>query len=399
MNTRLELLQPYPFERMNTLKAGVVGNPDFAHVALSIGEPKHPPPAAIVTLLSEPSALQADLGVYPSTRGSDLLREAISTWLRRRFQAEVSPDNQILPVSGTREALFSFAQAVLTGSDASLCLMPNPFYQIYEGAALLGGAQPYFLNTTADNDYLPDHRAVPEAVWQRCELLFVCSPGNPTGKVLPPAEITWLLEQARRYNFVIAADECYSELYPDEQNPPPGFLQIAAEAGDDSFEHLVVFHSLSKRSNLPGLRSGFVAGDARILDRYFTYRTYEGCAQPAHVQRASTAAWSDELHVAENRAAYRAKFAAVSPVLAEVFDLDAPQGGFYHWLNVTGDDQQFALELFRDVNITVLPGSFISRDSAGINPGSGHIRVAWVADLESSLEAAQRLVSWVRNRA
>jgi len=399
MNNRLELLQPYPFERMNTLKDGVVGNPSFPHVALSIGEPKHPPPPAIVKLLSDPATLQGDLGVYPSTRGSAALREAISAWLLHRFQAEVSPDNQILPVSGTREALFSFAQAVLTGSASSLCLMPNPFYQIYEGAALLGGAQPYFLNATAENNYLPDHRAVPEAVWQRCELLFVCSPGNPSGTILPPGEIAWLLEQARRYNFVIAADECYSELYPDEQNPPAGFLQVAAQTGDESFEHLVVFHSLSKRSNLPGLRSGFVAGDARILDRYFTYRTYEGCALPAHVQRASAAAWSDEQHVVENRSAYRAKFAAVSPVLSEVFDLKAPEGGFYHWLNVTGDDQHFALGLYRDVNITVLPGSFISRTSDGINPGAGHIRVAWVADLESSLEAAQRLVSWVRNRA
>jgi len=394
MNERLELLQAYPFERMNALKQGVSGNAAFPHVALSIGEPRHPPPAEIVQLLTDPAALTGDLGVYPATRGSDELRDSIAHWLVRRFSASVRPQDQILPVAGTREALFSFAQAVLTGRQDSLCLLPNPFYQIYEGAALLAGATPYFLNTTRENEYLPDYRQLPESVWQRCELLFVCSPGNPSGRVLPREDIEWLLQQAQRYDFVIAADECYSEIYPDEDQPPVGFLEVAAAMGLDGYDKLVVFHSLSKRSNLPGLRSGFVAGDAAILAPYFQYRTYEGCALPAQVQRASVAAWADESHVIANRAAYREKFAAVTPILDAAFEIEAPEGGFYHWIRIGEDDQAFALELFRATNITVLPGSFISRECQGLNPGRGHIRVAWVADLHSSIEAARRLADW-----
>ncbi len=399
MNRRIDALQPYPFERMNALKAGTAGNSRYEHVALSIGEPKHPPPARIVNLLSEPTALTTDLGTYPSTRGSENLREAVAGWLRQRFGVAMRAEDQILPVSGTREALFSFAQAVLSGASDALCLMPNPFYQIYEGAALLAGAQPWFLNTTPANDYLPDYRSIPESVWQRCELLFVCSPGNPSGRVLPAQEIAWLLEQARRFDFVIAADECYSELYFDEQRPPVGFAEVASNLGDSEYEKLVIFHSLSKRSNLPGLRSGFVAGSAAILEHYFKYRTYEGCALPAQVQRASAMAWSDEDHVIANRHSYREKFARITPMLSEVFPVTDPDGGFYHWIDVGEDDQAFALDAFRDINITVLPGSFISREVGGTNPGAGHIRVAWVAELEHCLEAATRLSEWAVKRA
>lgn len=394
MNPRLELLQPYPFERMNVLKHGLVGNPDHPHVALSIGEPKHPPPDVVVRALADLELLQRDLGVYPATRGGEVLREQIAEWIARRFRARLRPEDQVLPVSGTREALFSFAQAVLTGNPGSVCVMPNPFYQIYEGAALLGGADPYFVDVTAATGYQPDFRSVPDEIWERCELLYVCSPGNPTGRVLPEADALWLLEQARRFDFLIAADECYSEIYLDEAAPPAGFLEVAANAGLDDFERLVVFHSLSKRSSLPGLRSGFVAGDAAVLERYYGYRTYEGCAMPAHVQHASALAWADETHVAANREAYREKFAAVTPLLERAFRVVAPEGGFYHWLDVGRDDQAFARDLFVATNITVLPGSFISRESHGGNPGAGHIRVAWVADLASSVDAATRLSQW-----
>ena len=398
MNTNIDFLQPYPLERMNALKADVSGNPDYPHVALSIGEPKHPPPEEVVALLSQPQSLAADLGTYPATRGSDQLRSTIADWLARRFAAQFRPGDQILPVSGTREALFSFAQAVLSGKSDSLVLLPNPFYQIYEGAALLGGASPMFLNTTAANGYQPDFRAVPESVWRRCELLYVCSPGNPTGRLLPAEDMRWLLETAREFDFIIAADECYSELYLNEAQPPAGFAEVAASQGDSEYQQLVVFHSLSKRSNLPGLRSGFVAGDASILGRYFKYRTYQGCALPAHVQRASALAWSDEAHVRANRQLYRDKFSRITPLLSQVFSVTDPEGGFYHWIDVGEDDQQFALSAFRDINITVLPGSFISREADGINPGAGHIRVAWVAQSDQCLEAANRLVQWQQQR-
>jgi N-succinyldiaminopimelate aminotransferase len=387
-------LLPYPFERLNALKAGVTGNPGFSPVALSIGEPRHPPPAFIIDLLADREALERDLGVYPATRGSIELREAVSAWIERRFDVRIDPESEVLPVAGTREALFSFAQTLLTGTRGSVCLVPNPFYQIYEGAAYLGGATPYFLNTSAENAYLPDYRSVPDSIWRRCELLYVCSPGNPTGRVLPIGEMIWLLEMARRWDFVIAADECYSEIYLDESRPPGGFLQAARAGGCPDYAQLVVFHSLSKRSNLPGLRSGFVAGDARILERYFRYRTYEGCALPAHVARVSAAAWADEHHVAENRARYRETFAAVTPRLRQVFEVTDPEGGFYHWLRVAGDDCEFALRLFAQTNITVLPGSFIARESLGVNPGYGHVRVAWVAESAACLDAANRLVSW-----
>lgn len=398
MNPRLAKLEEYPFERMNALKAGTRGNAAYPHLSLSIGEPKHPPPTFVVNALAEPGQLALDLATYPTTRGSDELRAAIASWLARRYGADVDADTQILPVSGTREALFSFGQAVLGRNPAAVGVLPNPFYQIYEGAVLLGGATPYFVNTTAASGFLPDYRSIPGEIWSRCELLFLCSPGNPTGMSLDRDTLVWLMDQADRYDFVIAADECYSEIYPDESRPPEGLLQVAAAAGRPGFERCVVFHSLSKRSNLPGLRSGFVAGDATILKDYFQYRTYEGCALPAQVQRASALAWADESHVIENRSLYRAKFDALTPLLEGAFEFQAPDGGFYHWLDVGGDDQAFTLALFREENITVLPGSYLSRTAHGSNPGTGFIRVAWVAPIQECLDAAGRLVQWANAR-
>jgi len=322
------------------------------------------------------------------------LRESIAKWLGHRFGAKVDPERQILPVAGTREALFSFAQAVFGSKSDPVGILPNPFYQIYEGAVLLGGASPYFANTDAAGGFLPDYRSIDEGIWRRTELVYLCSPGNPTGRTIDKDVLLWLLDQADRFDFIIAADECYSEIYPDESRPPPGLLQVAREAGRTDFTRCVVFHSLSKRSNLPGLRSGFVAGDADVLSRYFQYRTYEGCALGTHVQRASAAAWADETHVVENRALYRRKFEILTPVLDKAFSFTAPDGGFYHWLDVSGDDRSFALELFQAHNITVLPGSFLSREAHGLNPGQGYVRVAWVAGLEACLSAAQRMVEW-----
>jgi len=395
MNPYLADLQPYPFERLNALKAGAAPDPAWPAVMLSIGEPKHAPPDFVIEILADPARLARDLATYPTTRGSDALREAIAGWIAGRFGATVDPATGILPVAGTREALFSFGQAVLSGKPGSVAILPNPFYQIYEGAVLLRGALPWFVNCLPGDGYRPDYRSIPEAVWRRCELLFLCSPGNPTGTTLDRETLVWLLEQSDRYGFVIAADECYSEIYLDETEPPVGLLQAAAASGRQDYRNCVVFHSLSKRSNLPGLRSGFVAGDARVLAEYFNYRTYEGCALPSHVQEASTAAWRDERHVVLNRAAYRAKFDAVEPILGPALALYRPEGGFYHWIPTPGDDQVFARELFAARNITVLPGSFLARDAHGVNPGRNHVRVAWVAPLDHCVAAARAIADWV----
>jgi N-succinyldiaminopimelate aminotransferase len=394
MNPNLEKLHRYPFERIAAMKEAVTGNPAFEHVALSIGEPKHPPPRFIVEMLSEPQQLQADLSTYPATRGSLSLREAIAQWLERRFDVPIDADTQVLPVAGTREALFSFGQAVLSGSPGAVAILPNPFYQIYEGAALLGNATPYYIGCERNNDYQPDYQSIPDAVWERCEIVYLCSPHNPTGRTLSEETLAWLIGQADRFDFVLAADECYSEIYPNDTQPPMGLLQAAQRLGHTDLRRCVVFHSLSKRSNLPGLRSGFVAGDASLLGDYFKYRTYQGCALPAHTQRASTAAWLDEDHVIENRRAYRKKFAAVTPILEQGFDVVDPDGGFYHWLHVGEDDQAFARALFADCNITVLPGSFLGREALNPNPGSQHVRVAWVAPESDCIAAARRMVAW-----
>ena len=391
MNPDLARLQPYPFERMARLHAGVTPPASMHTIRLSIGEPKHPTPGLITEALIEHLH---GLSLYPSTRGSDALREAIAAWLTRRFAlpaASLDPARQVLPVNGTREALFAIAQCLVDRSADPLVLMPNPFYQIYEGAALLAGAEPWFLNTDAASGYLPDFEAVPESVWQRCQLIYVCSPGNPTGRVLAQPALQQLIELALRYDFVIASDECYSEIYQDDSHPPPGLLAAAAAMGNDSYRQCLVFHSLSKRSNAPGLRSGFVAGDARLIEAFLLYRTYHGCAMPPATQDASARGWQDEQHVAENRRLYREKFAAVSDILAPVLELQTPPASFYLWPRTPIDDQEFARRLYQQQNVIVLPGSYLSRDTATGNPGRDHVRMALVAPLDECTEAAWRM--------
>ena len=391
MNPDLARLQPYPFEKLAQLKQGIQPPDSLRHIALSIGEPKHPAPGFVAEkLVSE----LKHLSTYPTTQGSLELRTAIADWATRRFQltaGSLTAAQHVLPVNGTREALFSFAQAVIDRTCSPLVLMPNPFYQIYEGAAFLAGAEPYFLPCTREHNYLPDFDAVPAEVWQRCQLLFICSPGNPTGAVMPREMLKRLIELADRYDFIIASDECYSEIYFDEQQPPLGLLQVCAELGRDDYERCVVFHSLSKRSNLPGLRSGFVAGDAKILAQYLKYRTYHGCALPLHIQAASCAAWQDETHVVENRAIYRAKFEAVLNILGDVLDVRRPDAGFYLWPHTPIADDQFARELFSQQNVTVLPGRYLSREMNGVNPGSDHCRIALVAPIDECIEGAERI--------
>ncbi len=391
MTPNLKYLHPYPFEKLAQLKQGITPPVEKSPIVLSIGEPAHVTPRFI-----EEAILNHIKGLsnYPTTKGISELRQGISTWLAKRFKIPVeciNPESQVLPVSGTREALFSFAQCVVDATVKPVVVMPNPFYQIYEGAALLAGAETYFLNTLAENNYLPDFDAVPEAIWQRCQLIYICSPGNPSGAVMSQVDYEKLLLLAEKYDFVIASDECYSELYDDESNPPVGLLESAYRMGNTSFKRCVVFHSLSKRSNAPGLRSGFVAGDADILGQYFQYRTYQGCAMPLPTQQASIKAWEDELHVIENRRLYREKFAAFIDILNDVCDINKPPAGFYVWLKTPIEDTDFAQQLFAQENITVLPGSYLSRDFEGLNPGINHVRIALVAPLEDCITAAHRI--------
>jgi len=395
MTPYLQQLQPYPFEKLAALKQGIAPPAGKAHIALSIGEPAHATPHLIQeALLTHLHGLSN----YPTTKGLPELRQTIAGWLTRRFglkEGLLNPETQILPVSGTREALFSFAQCLIDRTSDPVVVMPNPFYQIYEGAALLAGAEPYFLNTVEANAYLPDFDAVPESIWRRCQLLYICTPGNPSGAVIARESLIKLLELAEKYDFVIASDECYSELYDDENSPPPGLLEAAFAVGNTEFKRCVVFHSLSKRSNAPGLRSGFVAGDAAILQDYFKYRTYHGAALPLPTQHASIAAWKDEKHVVENRRLYREKFAAVIEILKDVSSLHKPPAGFYLWLKTPIDDTRFAQQLFAQENVTVLPGSYLSRDFDGFNPGRNHVRIALVAPLEECIEAALRLKNFL----
>jgi N-succinyldiaminopimelate aminotransferase len=391
MNPDLGRLQAYPFERMAKLYAGLTPPASLQTIRLSIGEPKHPTPGFITEALIEHLH---GLSQYPSTRGKDALREAIVAWLTRRFAlpaASLDPQRHVLPVSGTREALFAIAQCVVDRGADPLVLMPNPFYQIYEGAALLAGAQPWFLNTDAGNGYVPDFAAVPSSVWRRCQLVYLCSPGNPTGQVVGRAAMQELISLALRHDFVIVSDECYSEIYRDESQPPPGLLAAAADMGNDTFRRCLVFHSLSKRSNAPGLRSGFVAGDPELIEAFLLYRTYHGCAMPPATQDASTRAWSEESHVIENRRLYREKFSAVSEILAPVLDAPVPPAAFYLWPRTPIDDQTFSRRLYQQQNVVVLPGSYLSRDTANGNPGSNHVRMALVAPLQECIEAAQRI--------
>jgi len=391
MNPDLDRLQPYPFERLAALKRGLQPPPEKDPIALSVGEPKQPTPA----LIREALAARLDqLAVYPTTRGTDDLREAIAGWLQRRFRlpgAGPDPAHQILPVNGTREGLFAFTQSAIDRRDAPLVLMPNPFYQIYEGAALLAGAEPRYLPCRAENGFLPDLGGIDSATWRRCQLLYLCSPGNPSGAVMERDRLAELIELAHRHDFIIAADECYAEIYLDESRPPAGLLEAAAAIGLDDFSRCIVFHSLSKRSNAPGLRSGFVAGDARLLSGFLRYRTYHGCAMPVQHQHASAVAWRDEAHVIDNRRQYREKFAAVLEVLDGVLNLPRPDAGFYLWPETPIADTDFARGLFAEEHVTVLPGRFLSRAVDGDDPGANRLRLALVAPLAECIEAARRI--------
>lgn len=390
MNPHLSLLQPYPFERLRALLDGI-DPPALPPIRLSIGEPQHAPPALVLDALT--THLDG-LSTYPSTAGMDALRESIAAWFMRRYSLPaLDPSSQVLPVNGSREALFAFAQAVVDATRPAVVVSPNPFYQIYEGAALLAGANVTFLNQTADTGFALELDSIPDHVWARTQLLYVCSPGNPTGRVLTLDDWRGLFERASRHGFVIASDECYSEIYGDESAPPLGGLEAAVRLGRDDFASLVVFTSLSKRSSLPGLRSGAVAGDARLLKAFLRYRTYHGCAMSPAVQHASVAAWRDEAHVIDNRARYREKFEAVVPMLEPVLGVVRPDAGFYLWARVPGDDdERYARELFRRSHVTVLPGRYLARDAHGTNPGRGFVRMALVPDLDTCLEAARRIV-------
>jgi len=395
MNPRLSCLQPYPFERLRALLSGVAV-PPLPPVRLSIGEPQHATPdlvrSALVGSLS-------GLSTYPATAGLDALREAMAAWFTRRFGLpRLDPATQVLPVSGTREALFAFAQAVIDPSRPSpVVVSPNPFYQIYEGAALLAGAEPAFLNQMVRNAFDLDLESLMPDQWRRAQLVYVCSPGNPTGHVLDLAGWRTLFEYSDRFGFVIASDECYSEIYPDETAPPIGALEAACALGRDTFPNLVVFTSLSKRSNAPGLRSGGIAGDAALLKQFLLYRTYHGCAMSLPVQHASIAAWGDESHVRDNRAQYRGKFEAVVPMLDAVLDIRRPDASFYLWAGVPGgDDEAFARELFARTHVTVLPGRYLARDAHGENPGAGYVRIALVPGIDDCVEAARRIVEFCR---
>ncbi|MFG0380081.1 succinyldiaminopimelate transaminase [Pseudomonas sp. zbq_18] len=400
MNHALTQLQPYPFEKLRALLAGITPPSDKPPIALSIGEPKHKSPEFVAKALADNLD---QLAVYPTTLGIPALREAIAAWCERRFgvpQGWLDAARHVLPVNGTREALFAFTQTVVQRAEPTqergLVVSPNPFYQIYEGAALLAGAAPHYLPCLEDNGFNPDFDAVPAEVWQRCQILFLCSPGNPTGALVPMAQLKKLIALADEHDFVIAADECYSELYFDEENPPPGLLTACAELGRSDFKRCVVFHSLSKRSNLPGLRSGFVAGDADILKAFLLYRTYHGCAMPVQTQLASIAAWQDEDHVRANRDQYRAKYDAVLEILQPVLDVQRPDGSFYLWAKTPGDDATFTRELFAREHVTVVPGSYLSREVNGENPGAGRIRMALVAPLAECIEAAKRIRAFVQ---
>lgn len=397
MNPDLEKLQPYPFQRISTLKKGITAA-DKPLISLAIGEPKHPTPKIILDALQENLS---GLAKYPLTKGGIKIRTAISNWLIQRFklpQDSLDPDKHVIPVNGTREALFSFAQAIIDrNKPKAKVLMPNPFYQIYEGAALLAGAEPIYLPCTADNDFVPDFNAVNSETWDDCQLLYLCSPGNPTGAVIQETQIKQLLALAEKHDFIIASDECYSEIYFDEFNPPVGLLEVAAKTGNTGFKRCVVFHSLSKRSNAPGLRSGFVAGDATILEKFLLYRTYHGCAMPPPVQEASVVAWEDETHVLDNRNKYREKFDAVLEILTPIMKVKRPDAGFYLWADTGRDDEVFTREIFEQENLNVVPGSYLSREVNGINPGQNRIRMALVAELDECTEAANRIAKYLKN--
>ncbi len=403
MNPLLSRLQPYPFERLKQLFAGVTPNPEFTAISLGIGEPKHATPGFIKDALS---ARLGALAAYPATAGDLKLRTAFTDWLKTRYSLSLDPATQVLPVNGSREALFSLAQTVVdpTASPKPVVLSPNPFYQIYEGAALLAGAEPYYVPSVPARNFAVDWDSVPEDIWARTQLVFVCSPGNPTGAVMALDEWKKLFALSDRHGFVIAADECYSEIYFRDE-PPLSGLEASVKLGRPDFRNLIALTSLSKRSNVPGLRSGFVAGDAAIIRKFLLYRTYHGSAMSGAVAAASIAAWGDESHVVDNRAQYRAKFAAVTPLLEPVLDVRLPDASFYLWAGVpevwAGDDEAFARALYAQYNVTVLPGSYLARQTTygahSVNPGRGRIRMALVAETAECVEAAQRIVRFCKD--
>ena len=390
MDPNLARLQPYPFQKLAALLAGVTPNASLRPISLSIGEPKHATPRFI---RDELIAQLGGLSSYPATAGSEALRKAIAGWIERRYRiAGIDPATQVLPVNGSREALFAFAQAVVDGSrERPVVVAPNPFYQIYEGAIILAGAEPQFLNLLPDKGFALDLQQLPEEIWSRTQLIYVCSPGNPTGNVITLDEWRALFELSDRHGFIVASDECYSEIYFGEDRPPLGALEAALCLGRGDFRRLVIFSSLSKRSNVPGMRSGFVAGDADILAQFLLYRTYHGCAMNPAVQAASAVAWNDEEHVVENRRLYREKFEKTLAILAPVTEVAMPEAAFYLWLRTPIADTEFAKQLFGQYNVSVVPGSYLAREAHGINPGRNFIRVALVAPVGECLEAAQRL--------
>ena len=397
VNPFLDKLQPYPFEKLRLLFANIKPNPAYTHVSLGLGEPRHPTPDFIKKALTDHLS---GLSSYPSTIGSESLRAAIGGWLGRRYRLTViDPATQILPTLGSREALFSLAQAVINPKPGALVLCPNPFYQIYEGAAFLAGAEPYFANADPSRNFAPDYQSIPADIWARVQLLYLCSPGNPTGAVLTLDDWKALFALSDRYGFIIASDECYSEIYIGDKAPLGG-LEAAQQLGREGFPRLIMLSSLSKRSNVPGLRSGFVAGDAEIIKKFLQYRTYHGSAMSNPVQAASIAAWNDEAHVIENRTKYAAKFEQVTPLLQQVLDVQWPDASFYLWADVhsrTGlSDIEYARRLYAEYNVTVLPGSYLARDTHGINPGANRIRIALVAEIEECLEAVRRMVEFTQ---
>jgi N-succinyldiaminopimelate aminotransferase len=394
MNPALLNLQPYPFERLRSLTQHINPNSAYSPISLGIGEPKHATPELITEALKQ---AVAGLSNYPATAGLIQLRETCANWVQRRYGVALNPQTQLLPVNGSREALFSFAQTVIDPHQSHpMVVCPNPFYQIYEGAAVLAGAKIYFVNSPSSHNFAPDWHSVPPEVWQKTQLLYVCSPGNPTGAVMPLAEWQYLFELSERFGFVIASDECYSEIYCGHE-PPLGSLQAAVALGRTDFKNLMAFTSLSKRSNVPGLRSGFVAGDAQLIKAFLLYRTYHGSAMSPTLQHASIVAWNDETHVIENRQKYREKFQKITPLLARVLEVKTPDAGFYLWAKVPQDDVHFACNLLAQYNVAVLPGSLLAREAHGINPGTGRIRLALVAELPECLDAAQRICAFVQN--
>ncbi|MEI7568776.1 MAG: succinyldiaminopimelate transaminase [Alcaligenaceae bacterium] len=395
MNPRLDTLQPYPFEKLRLLLAQA-GTPPagLRPINLSIGEPKHAAPQCVKDAII--GALDG-LSIYPPTKGDPLLRQAISQWIGKRYNIPCpNPETQVLPALGSREALFAFGQVVLDSTKNGIVVCPNPFYQIYEGAALLGGATPYYVNSDAAQNFGCDWSTVPVDIWQRTQLLFVCSPGNPAGNVMSLPEWQTLFELSDRYGFVIASDECYSEIYLDETRPPMGGMQAAYQLGRTDFRNLISFSSLSKRSNVPGMRSGFVAGDATLMAKFLLYRTYHGSALSPVVSAASIAAWQDEAHVIDNRQQYRAKFEAVLPILEPVLDVKRPDASFYLWAGTAGPDADFVRDLLTHTNVTTLPGSFVGRTINGVNPGQNRVRIALVAPLKDCIEAAERIAAFIR---